>query len=300
MSKITLQTSNAVIIAALLICQAYAANEPEFDFKAAAGYHYDSNVSVSELDTNTGEADSAILLEVSADASIPVNAALSVKLGYGYSQTSYQEYSEFDTAVHRLQGDLLYRLGGFDTGLALRHFAARLDNQRLLDIRQVSPNVARLLGRNVYLRGSYTHSEKLYADRAERDATNDALDLDVYLLLDGMRRYLSFSYRLDSEDAAAAELDFNGKRARLAFGQRFDKLELKLRLQVEERDYAHLNEELAEARRDRRVRAGVDAKYAVTEMFSVEGGAQVADSKSNLPGAAFDEITYSINFAAAF
>lgn len=300
MNKTNVQTMTAVFIATLLVGQAHAAKEPTFDFKAAAGYHYDSNVSVSELDTNTGEADDALLLEASADASIPFSDALSIKLGYGYAQTSYQDFSEFDTAIHRLQGDLQYRAGGFDTGLALRHFGARLDNARFLDIRQVSPSVARLLGKKVYVRGAYTGSEKQYADRAERDATNDALDLDVYLLLDGMQRYLSFSYRVDREDAAAAELDFDGKRARVAYGQRFANLQLKARLQIEERHYNGLHEDIGTERNDRKLRAGLNANYSFTDMFSIEGEAQFADTASNLPGADFDEMTYSLNLAVAF
>ncbi|MGB5579549.1 MAG: surface lipoprotein assembly modifier [Woeseia sp.] len=300
MNQMTLQTIKAMFVATLLVCQADAADKAQFDFRAAAGYHYDSNVSVSELDTNTGEADNALLLDLGVDASLPVTDALSFKFGYGYAQTSYQDFSEFDTAIHRLQGDLLYRVGGFDTGLALRHFGARLDNDRFLDIRQVSPSVARLLGKKVYLRGAYTNSEKQYADREARDATNDALDLDVYLLLDGMQRYLSFSYRVDSEDAAADELDFDGNRARLSFGQRFDKLELKARAQLEERDYSKLNEEIGAQRRDRKFRAGLNANYAISDMFSIEGEAQFSDTASNLASADFDEMTYSINLAAEF
>ncbi|MBT8084233.1 MAG: hypothetical protein KJN72_03335, partial [Woeseia sp.] len=72
MNNMTAQILKAALLATLLVCQAQAANEAEFDFRAAAGYHYDSNVSVSELDTNTGEADNALLLDLSADASLPV------------------------------------------------------------------------------------------------------------------------------------------------------------------------------------------------------------------------------------
>lgn len=300
MNSITRYELIALFAGILLAGQAVAGSEPEFDFRAAAGYHYDSNVSVGELDTNTGKADNALQLELGADASIPFSDALSIKLGYGLSRMSYQDFSEFDTAIHKLQGDLIYRVGGFDTGIALRHFDARLDGDRFLNIRQVSPNAARLIGKKLYVRGAYTSSDKSFADYAERDATNDAIDLDVYLLLNGMQRYVSFGYRLDTESAMADELDYDGNRARLAYGQRFDRLELKARLQLEERDYSKVNPDIGEQRRDSRFRAGLNTSYAISDIFRIEGEAEFADSASNLPSADFDEMTYSINLAAEF
>lgn len=274
--------------------------KPGFDARAAVGYQYDSNVSLTELDTNTGQADNATLLALDLDASLPVAKSLDLKLGYGYTQTRHQEFSEFDTAMHRLQAEGIYRIGEFDTGLAIRHFGVRLDDHRFLDISQVSPNVARLFGKSLYVRAAYTDSEKTYADRPQRNASGDAVDLDVYLLLDGMRRFLSFGYTVNSEDATDAELDFDGSRARLAYGHKFDRLQLKARLQYDERDYANVTESIDERRRDTKFRAGMNANFSLTEKFKIETNAQYVDTVSNLDSANFDEVIYDVSLVAEF
>ncbi len=275
-------------------------SKADFDARIGAGYQYDSNVSLTELDTNTGEADNATLLELSLDAGVPLTDALSLKFGYGLTQTQYQDFSEFDTAIHRLQAEALYRVGGFDTGLALRHFDVRLDDDRFLEIRQVSPSIARLIGKQVYVRGAYTSAEKTYADRPERDASSDALDFDLYLLLDGMQRYLSVGYSVSSEDATSAELDYDGSRTRLAYGHRFDRLQLKARLQFDDRDYANVTEAIGEPRRDSKFRAGLTATFPLGDTFELVGDAQYADTASNLETANYDEMIYGINLAAKF
>jgi len=300
--NITIRQFLASALIGLALAVPAHADDAKADFgaRASLGYQYDSNVSLTELDTNTGEADYASLAEIGLDASLPVSQDLSLKLGYGFTQTRYQDFSEFDTAIHRFQVDGQYRVGGFDTGLALRHFGARLDNERFLDIRQVSPSIARMIGKTFYVRGAYTSAEKTYADREERDATGSALDFDVYVLLDGMQRYLSFGINVNDEDATDPELDYDGNKVRLAYGHKFEKLQLKARLQFDERDYANVTESIGEQRRDSKFRAGLDANFSLTDMFEIVGEAQYVDTESNLETANFDEMVYSLSLAAKF
>jgi hypothetical protein len=296
------KTISRLLLALLLVASIAQADDRKasVDFKASAGYQHDSNVSISELDTNTGEADNALLLELGIDGKVPVSDALTLKAGYGYSQTTYSNFSEFDTAIHQLHADLAYRVGGFDTGLALRHFAATLDGDRFLDIRQVSPSIARLFGNTLYLRGAFTDSKKLYADRPERDADNSAVDFDAYVLLDGMKRYIAFGYRLDDETATDSELDYAGRRLKLAYAQQLNALQLKAQVSLENRDYRNVMESLGEARRDERLRAGLSAALPLSEHFSLNGEAQYADYASNLASASFDEMIYNVSLAASF
>lgn len=281
---------------------AIAADEPSLDVTAEAGYRYDSNVSLTELDTNLGKADNAVLLELGLDGSVPVTDAITVRAGYGLNHTAYEEFSEFDTAIHRLQGDLNWRVRGFDAGLSLRHFAARLDGESFLDIRQLSPSVARLIGKKLYLRGAFTASDKTYAGREERDATNDAFDVDAYWLIDGMQRYLAFGYRIDSEDAVMPELDYGGRRVKLTYRHELEAVPLTVeaRAGLEHRDYDNVDETIGSERRDRRFRAGLSATLPVAEYFGIELEARYADFRSNLPAADFDEMLYGVSLRASF
>ncbi|HZW60397.1 MAG TPA: hypothetical protein VFE85_08890 [Woeseiaceae bacterium] len=299
-------------IVAALFCATLLATAPvragqqhaQIDFAAALGYEYDSNVNIAELDTSTGEADSALQLELGLDGDIPLTEALSLKLGYGYSQTSYREFSAFDLGIHHGEAEIGYRLGGFDTALALRQFVVLLDHDRFLEIRQISPSMARLFGEHLYLRGAWTGAEKTYADYPGRDANNDALQADAYILLDGMNRYFAFGLRTESERAMNDELDYDGTRIKASYGHHLDwfsrGVDITGRVQFEQRDYVTVSEAIGGRRHDQRFRASLTAELPLTGQFRLEGETQYATHDSNLPGAAYDETVYSVNLAAAF
>jgi hypothetical protein len=304
--KIFNQIIALALAAALLpVSSADAADKgPEFGFKANAGYQYDSNVNLAEIDENTGEADNALLLSAGAKVSLPIAGGLSASFAYDYAQTSYKEFSQFDLALHHGMAELALDIAGFNTAVTLDRFDARVDRQHFLDITQVSPSVARLFGESFYLRGAYTRAEKGYADAGARDATNDAVRADAYVLFDGMNRYLSAGYRVDSEDAVDGELDYDGNRAMLAYGHRVElgrlPLDLKTSLQYENRDYVNVTEAIGVMRNDKRLRVGISADLQLTEYFGINGEFQYSDNRSNLAAANFDENVYSLNLSVEF
>jgi hypothetical protein len=307
-TKMKIQHCITLGLAILLFSPAMAAhaagNKPNFGFKASAGYQYDSNANIAELDANTGEADSALLLNAGLNLSLPLVDSLSFKLAYDYSQTSYRQYSAFDLAIHHGQAEVDYAIAGFDTAVSMDRFNVSLDRGRFLDITQVSPSIARLFGQSLYLRGAVTRADKNYADATERNAINDSLRVDTYVLLDGMRRYLSFGYQGESEDAQNDELDYDGQRAMLAFAQRLDiggrQVDLKTRLQFENRDYVNVTDTIGERRHDKRLRAGINAAIPLTEKFSLDSDIAYAINRSNLATAVFSEIVCAINVELAF
>lgn len=304
--KLTMNNTLPVLMLALYAIPAVAAAEskPTFGFDAGVGYQYDSNVNIAQLDTNTGEADSALTYELGLDGDIPVTDKLSLNIGYGYTKTAYRDLSEFDLGLHQGSAQLGYRIGRVDTAIALRHFVVMLDNDRFMNIRHVSPSVSRLFGEAFYLRAAYTNAEKTYEQHDQRDAVNDAIGADAYFLLDGMKRYVAVGIEAASENALDAELDYDGMRLKATYGHQLQwlsrELEFKARVQLENRDYANVTETIGAPRRDERFRASLSAGMPLSDTFRFEGEAAYADNASNLDSAAYDETVFSVNLTAAF
>ncbi len=294
----------AWIAASLPALSGASENGLELGFDASAGYQFDSNVNVAEIDTSTGESDSAILLHAGVNGALPVTSKLAFNLVYDYSQTSYRQFSDFDIALHHAQATLNYGIAGLDTAVSLDRFAARLGRERFLDINQVSPSVAHLFGETVYLRAAFTRADKNYAEAVSRNAINDAVRADAYFLFDGMKHYLSLGYDTNREDALDAELDFKGTRSMLAYGHRIElgslAVDLKARLQFETRDFANVTETIDERRRDKRLRAGFSALVPLSEYFVLSSEVEYANNRSNLATADFDETLYTISLMLDF
>jgi hypothetical protein len=277
---------------------------PETAFNAGAGYRYDSNVNIAATDASTGKADSALLLNLGLDGTVPLGNALSIWLGYDYANTAYRTYSDFDLGVHHARAGIRYKFAGFDSAVSFDQIKALVDGERFLDVRQASPSLSRMIGDRLYLRGSYTRAEKTFAGDGERNAFNDALHADAYILIDGMQQYVALGYRMDSENAAGNEFDYDGTAAKVAYGHALDAgrmtLRLKMHLQFENRDYANITESIGAPRSDQRFRAGVNAAIPISQHFSLNGEVTRANHVSNLDAADFDEIVYTLNVSADF
>jgi hypothetical protein len=274
---------------------------PRLGVNASAGYRYDSNVDIATTDTNTGETDTALSLNLGIDGAIPLGDRLSLGLNYGYMSTAYATFSSFDLAIHHARAALRYEVAGFDSALSFDRFAARVDGGQFLDIRQASPSLARLIGQKLYLRGSFTRAEKDFAGNPGRDAFNDAIRGDAYILIDGMERYVGLAYRIASEDAKAAEFDYEGSEAKITYAHRLQvrhmKLDWKTYLQVEHRDYAGAPEPDTAPRRDDRLRAGMSAAIPVSERIALKGELEYGANHSSFAAADFDEVVLGISVA---
>ena len=278
--------------------------QADLDFSASAGYQYDSNVNVAEIDANTGEGDTALVMDVGIDGSLRPGKRLSLDLGYAYSATRYRQFSEFDLAIHHLRGAVSYRLAGFDSGLSVDRFATRLDDDAFLDITRVSPTLSRMLGDRLYLRGAFARAEKSYHERTERDAVNEAFRADAYFLLDGMQRYFAVALERDSEDASSDALDYDGIATKLTYGHRLEAgslgVDVNAHVRFENRDYKTLPNADESPRRDERRRAGLGVALPLGEHFEIAGQAEYADNASTLDAAAYDEMVYTLSVGAGF
>lgn len=280
------------------------AGQADLDFSASAGYQYDSNVNVAEIDANTGEGDTALLMDVGIDGSLRPDKRLSLDFGYVYSGTRYRQSPEFDLAIHHLRGAVGYRIAGFDAGLSVDRFATRLHDDAFLDITRVSPSLSRMFGDRLYLRGAFARAEKSYQQREERDAVNEAYRADAYFLLDGMQRYFAVALERGSEDALSDPLDYDGIATKLTYGHRLEAgsvgVDVEAHVRFENRDYKAVPDADESPRRDESRRVGLGIGLPLGEYFEIAGQAEYADNASTLDAAAYDEMVYTLSVGAEF
>lgn len=276
----------------------------ELDFNLSASVEQDSNVSIAELDTNSGEADTATVLQAGAKLKIPVSEHWSLRGTYGYTDTAYREFSEYDLGLHQLGLEAAFSSRYADAGILADRYEGILDGEDYLSLTRVSPNLSKLVGSRLFLRGAYIDSRKEYDSLPTRNADGSAVRLDGYLLLDGMDRYLSVSVQSDDEDAVDPELDYEGMTYSLGYGHkmRFSlmRLHLKARLRLEDRDYLDVTQSIGAKRSDQRWRGSLTAAIPFSDMVKLEGSAEHTDNRSNLESAVIDKWVYRLGLSLQF
>jgi hypothetical protein len=268
-----------------------------------AGFEYDSNVAVLELDTSTNAGDRAALLDFGVSYDKPGPGRFDVQAGYDFSQSLHDDFDAFDVRIHRGSATLSYDLGRVDIGATFQHADAELDGNDFLTLEQVSPYLSKLIGQRLFLRFAYAHSDKEFAGNPDRGATADALSSDVYVFVDGLRTYLLFGYRHDDEDAVDPQFDYGGHMYRVQLTKRLDRereLTLRTSLRVESRDYDYPTTSIGAPRRDDRTRFEVSLELPLGERTITQLVYEHADNRSNLPSVDFAEDVLSVRFRARF
>ncbi|MBT8098126.1 MAG: DUF560 domain-containing protein [Gammaproteobacteria bacterium] len=279
-------------------------DKASFGFDVDAGYHSDSNVGIADIDSNSGESDTAVKIGLGVNAEIPLGERFGVRVGYDFDDTAYQELSEFDLSLHHGVAEISTDFAGFGAAVAVDRYVANLDGEEYLGMTQVSPSLSRLFGSSLFARIAYMDATKEYDLLSNRDASNEAMRVDVYWLLDGMNRYIALGMQTSDENAIDDELDFESVQSMLTYGQslRFSKVQVKLKtqLKLENRDYLNVTEAIQDTRRDDRLRASLSAAIPLPGNFELKGIVEHARTESNLDSADTDKLSYGVSVSASF
>jgi len=269
-----------------------------FSFEFSAGAEYDSNVSVSAIDSNTGADDFAAVLDADIKFKTELGNDTELKLGYSFSQSLHDEFSNFDIQTHFSSVDLSHDFGAFDAGAAYRFAYSRLGGAGFLTLQQISPYASTFLSKKLFVRGAYTYTDKDFKNRIDRDAMVHAGGADVYYFVDGVRTFFVAGYKYESEDAIDPQFDFNSHHFKVRFSKRFSiggrEAKFKLGWRYEIRDYTSITPSIGVQRDDDRHRFQAELEVKITNRVFGVIEYEYSDYTSNLASA-----DYTQNLAGA-
>lgn len=283
---------------------------PSFDVEIAAGVDYDSNVSVDQLDTNTGADDFAAAIDADVDFSTPVGPNTEFELGYGFTQSLHADFTAFDLQSHLATADLSHDFGVAEIGAAYRFAYSRLGGDPFLTMHQVNPYMSKFIGKTLYVRGGYTYTDKNFEEPATipapptRDAKNDSFSGDVYIFLNGVKSYIAGGYEREIEKASSDEFDFHANNFRVRLAQRFPfgagDAELSLGYRFEDRNYDNQTPSILAVRADERQRFQAELEIPVTDHAFARLEFEHGDYKSNLPSADYKQNLAGVRLGLRF
>lgn len=283
---------------------AFFMSDSEWNFELSAGFEHDSNVSVNELDQSTEEGDTALRLRAEVDFETKLSENTEFKLGYTFSDKSFDTFSDFDLQTHLLSATLAHDFGPVTLGATVRGIDANLGGDGLLSITQFSPYISGFAAKKLYLRGSVVAADKSFDVQTSRNADVLTLDLDAYYFLDSSRRYLSFGVESETSDANDSQFSYDGFGVNLRYTQKFDMFGRdargRLGWRYESRDYDGVTPSIASARADDRSRFQAELMVPLSDHLFVEMDYEYGDFSSNLPSADYDQHVFAIRLGARF
>lgn len=307
--KITLQTSLAFYITGLTLVAglqplSVLADNPRVDFEISSGAEQDSNLNIVELDKNSNESDTALLLNAKADVNWKANDKLNLSGGYAYTGKTYQNHDEFNLAIHQLYADANYDFTLLTAG-ASHHFAkAELDGSAFLDLHQTSVYISKLINGNIYLRAAVNSQDKTFANLPDRNATNKGFSGDAFVFFNAGKTFVNLGVANEKENARAKQFDYRGinYKARVshtltAFGKD-NKLQAGWR--YTKRDYSGITPEINAERYDSGNAADISWEISMTSKVSIETKIEHGKYNSNFAPADYSETRASLLIKARF
>lgn len=149
-----------------------AEKDNPFSVSISGGYSNDSNLTVDAIDSNNQAGDTAFVFEGSAKFDAIDNDDMGFSVGYDFFQSSYNEFHQFDMAIHGFNADGRVTVGRVDYGATYMFNTINLGDSKFLDMHTIRPNVGYLLDNNlVYLLGAYEYQKQNFESIPGRDAT---------------------------------------------------------------------------------------------------------------------------------
>ena len=276
----------------------------EFGLELAAGYAWDDNVGLDELERATGESDEVTSLEIQGSAEFSFDDRASVRISAGLVDDSYRQVSQVDRRTESLGINLETQLGKATVGINWFDVSADLDDEAFLTYERLSPYVAGFLSKQWFIRGEYVYGEKTIARRPGREADSHSVSIDSYYFLQGLKRYavLGYTFRLDNARANRYDYDSHALKLRYVHRESLANLPLELELEgkFEDRRYKSPDPFIKTEREDTRLRLSAELRLLITEYASVSVHVKNSDYDSNLPTASYSDLVVGTELRLSF
>ena len=276
----------------------------EFGLELAAGYAWDDNVGLDELERATGESDEVTSLEIQGSAEFSFDDRASVRISAGLVDDSYRQFSQVDRRTESLGINLETQLGKATVGINWFDVSADLDDEAFLTYERLSPYVAGFLSKQWFVRGEYVYGEKTIARRPGREADSHSVSIDSYYFIQGLKRYAVLGYTFRVDNARANRYDYDSHALKLRYVHRESlanlPLELELEGKFEDRQYKSPDPFIQTEREDTRLRLSAELRFLITEYASVSVHVKNSDYDSNLPTASYSDLVVGTELRLAF
>lgn len=271
--------------------------------KVGLGGEYDDNLTVEEQDLATDQADFATVLELEGGYRFKVPKPYEAEISYSLYQSLYEDYSQFDLQTHTLGLAGSRNFDDVEAGLSYAYSYMFLGREGFLQSHRLTPNAGFSLPHGLYASLSYNVEEKDFRKTTDngRDAVNQAVGGDLFSFFMENKGYLQVGYRLESENATAAEFDYWGNTV-LAAVQVPAWYETKARLSVkyQDKEYRHITPSIGAERDDTKQTVGFMISRKFLERYEAKVDYQHIDSDSNLESSDYSENVLFFGVSAVF
>lgn len=284
---------------------AQQADEPlSLSGNVAMGAEYNSNLSVTELESSSGQSDVAGTVDANANVSWEPNDRFAAEGGYSYSASRYQDIDTYDLDLHLLFADLSYDFTALTLGTNYYFADADLGSDSFLTLNQYSLYAGKLFSDQWYLRGALNFTDKDFDTFNGRDADNEGYSVELYRFFNDGRTSVSGGYTYEEEATRDLSFLYAADTLRLRLNHRFSVASRDARFQLgyrlQDREYDYITPSIGVPRDDGAQVIDARLEMDVAKNLAVIGRVEHGNHESRLPSADFNDNRMSLALQLSF
>lgn len=263
------------------------------------GAEYDNNITVDALDLTSQRGDGAFIFGGDFGYDFIRGDDNHFKLGVNFSQSLHFELAEFDLQTQGASLEAGTKFNDVDLAVGYNFYNVRLGNEDFLQMHVIRPSLTTMLTPTTLFLGSYEYMKQNFQqpELFSRDSSRHSADLKTYFLL-GKGRTINIGYKISSNDAVAAQLDYWGHLFTVGFKVPLDGFEgskFTGRYRYNQKNYTNITPALGEKRLDKRHSVRLALEMPLQEQFTGKLQYEYTDSTSNFEALNFTNHLISFN-----
>ena len=264
---------------------AQAAERRPLSVEMRAGVEYDSNVAVEQADVVTSSGDMSLILGASAKYRFATIGKTEMTAGYDFDQTLYEDLTSYNLQMHAVSLGSATRIGKASLGADYRFFHMRLGGQAFLNMQMASPSISGFVGKDLFLRASYTYFRKEFTTADTLDANTHDVEANAYYFFLRKRGFLSVTARYENENTADPSLEYESLQIAGKLQLPLDAVakggKVRLGFAYRQRDYRHPTLSIGARRHEKRYTVTASADVPIGHGFILKPEYRGADRNSN-------------------
>ena len=293
-----------VTIASCLLAMSPASysEEQKFSVSIETGIEYDNNITVSTLDTTTGESDTALVFDLSASYLALQNENQELEFTYDFYQSLYDTMDEYDLQIHSLSALGSWIVNDFDIGADYRYSKVYLGRDRLYDSHTVNPSLGFSGMDNLYHRLSYAYVDKNFFNGSTRDGEQNRISVDNYYFFMDNSAYITLGLRYEEENTKDPELDYDAPFVSLGTSIPLPYADIKLKAKYQKywRDYENVTASIGDKREDEQDLVVITLIKPIYDNVDLKFNYEHNNTDSNLSSIDSVENIYTISLKAIY
>jgi hypothetical protein len=307
--KIVLTAAMLFVFTAGQSAFAQTAPQKRWSVTGMVGYQYDDNVTTDEVDSTSNLSDQALLIEFGGAYKPRLGETLGLEIGYDFSQSLYQDLTDYDLQLHTLSASIEREYGEIDAGLLYLYSRTFLGGDDFLGINNFTPSLGHAFSEKWYLSLRYSHQAKDFIQSSNdgRDADNNSFTVDNFLFFMEGKGQLSLGYRIEGENTSSDEYDYLGHffNARLKLPVPVTALAdynavFRMGLEYSTKDYSNVTSSIGTERQDDRTSFTVSAEADIVKNVLAKVEFERIEVVSNLPSSDLDENVVTLKLVISY